>query len=309
MAPLGENARGALWMVVAMAVLVLNDTLMKSVSEEIPAFQAIFVRGLVGTAVIAALAFSSGALAHIPRGRDRLMIGYRAIFEISTTSCFMIALYHMPLANVTAIIQAVPLMVTLAASWFLGHAIGWRRYTAVAIGFFGVMLIVRPGGAGFNLFSIVALGAALSLTFRDIATRAMSVHLPTLLITLVSFTAVTVFAGFVSLLSDWEPMRWAIIARLAGAGLLFLLGVYAGINGMQTGDVGVVSPFRYTQLVWALILGFVVFGDVPGWLTVIGALIVVATGIYTLHRERIVLRRQAAQQHGQVASEHRETSI
>src|SRR5690625_8035840 len=102
MAPLGENARGALWMAVAMAALVLNDTLMKSVSDEIPAFQAIFVRGLVGTAVIAALVLANGAIVRPPRGRDRLMISFRAVFEISTTSCFLIALYNMPLANVTA---------------------------------------------------------------------------------------------------------------------------------------------------------------------------------------------------------------
>src|SRR5690625_3031819 len=218
MAPLGENARGALWMAVAMAVLVLNDTLMKSVSDEIPAFQAIFVRGLVGTPVIAALAFANRAVAHLPRGRDRLMIPYRAVFVVRTTSCFLLDLYNLPLADVTAIIEAVPLMVTLAASWIRGHAIAWGRHTAVGIGFFGVMLIVRPGGEGFNIFSIVALGAALSLTLRDIATRAMSANLPTLLITLASFTAVTVFAGLVTLLSAWEPMRWAIIARLAGAG-------------------------------------------------------------------------------------------
>lgn len=296
MAPLGDNARGALWMMIAMAALVLNDTFMKSVSDEIPAFQAILVRGLAGTIAVGTLAFAGGAITHLPRGRDRWMIASRAICEVTTTSCFLIALYKMPLANVTAIIQAVPLMVTLAASWILGHAIGWRRYTAVGIGFFGVMLIVRPGGEGFNLYSIVALGAALSLTLRDIATRAMSASLPVLQITLISFTSVTLFAALVTLFSDWEPMRLAIIARLAAAGLLLLLGVYAGIIGMQTGDVGVVSPFRYTQLVWALILGLVVFGDVPGWLTITGALIVVATGIYTLHRERIAMRRLAKQQ-------------
>ncbi|HLS19573.1 MAG TPA: DMT family transporter, partial [Paracoccaceae bacterium] len=267
MAPLGDNMRGALWMAVAMAGLALNDALMKSVSEEIPAFQAIFVRGLVGTLAIGIFAFASGAIVHLPHGRDRLMFGYRAIFEVATTSFFLIALYNMPLANVTAIMQAVPLMVTLAAAWLLGHSIGWRRYIAIGLGFLGVMLIIRPGGAGFNSYSFLGLAAALSLTFRDIATRVVSATLPTPQITLISFLAITLFAGFVTLLSDWEPMRWEVTARLAIAGLLFLIGINAGIIGMRTGDVGVVSPFRYTQLVWALILGLVIFGAVPDWLT------------------------------------------
>ena len=292
-APLGDNARGALWMMVSMAGFVLNDTFMKSLAHEVPLFQAIFLRGLMATVLIAALAWHRGALARAPRGRDRTMMGYRAIGEIGGTSLFLTALFNMPLANATAIIQAAPLAVTLAAAWFLGHAVGWRRYTAIAIGFAGVMLIVRPGGEGFNAYSLAALASVVFITLRDLSTRGMSASVPSLQITVVTSLAITVFAGAVTAFAEWEPVRWDQLARLGCAALLLLMGYYAGINAMRVGEIGFVSPFRYSNLLWALVLGFVVFGDVPGWLTVAGAGIVVATGVYTLHRERVTARLSA----------------
>ena len=293
MAPLSDNARGALWMMASMAGFVLNDTLMKSVAGEVPLFQAIFLRGAIATGLIALVARQRGALAHRLRGPDRRLMLYRMVGEIGGTSLFLIALFQMPLANATAIIQAAPLAVTLAAALFLGHAVGWRRYTAIGIGFVGVMLIVRPGGEGFNAYSLAALASVLFITLRDVATRGFSRAVPSLLVTVVTSGAITVFAGAVTALGGWQPVGWEVVARLAGAAVLLLLGYYAGIVSMRVGEIGFVSPFRYTNLLWALLLGFVVFGDVPGWLTVAGASIVAGTGLYTLHRERVTIRRLA----------------
>ena len=290
MATLGDNARGALWMTISMAGFVLNDTFMKSLAGEVPLFQAIFLRGLMATVLIAALAWYRGALARAPRGPDRRMMGYRIIGEIGGTSLFLTALFHMPLANATAILQAAPLAVTLAAAWFLGHEVGWRRYAAIAIGFVGVMVIVRPGGEGFNAYSVAALAAVVFMVIREVSTRGMSASVPSLQITVVTSLATTVFAGLVMAVSDWAPMRLDHVARLACASLLLLMGYYAGVVAMRVGEIGFVSPFRYSNLLWALVLGFLVCGDVPSWLTVAGAAIVVATGLYTLHRERVRVR-------------------
>lgn len=291
MAPLGENARGAAWMVFGSAGFVLNDAFMKSLSGEVPLFQAIFVRGVMATLVIALVAWHRGALAHMPRGRDRQMMGLRIIGEIGGTSLFLTALFNMPLANATAILQAAPLTVTLAAAWFLGHQVGWRRYGAIAIGFLGVLLIVRPGGEGFNAYSMAALGAVIFMTTRDIATRRMSAAVPSLLITVVSSVAITIFAALITAFAEWEPMTSQSIVRLACAAGLLLVAYYAGIVAMRVGEIGFVQPFRYTNLLWALVLGFVFFGDIPGWLTILGAAIVMVMGIYTLHRERVMARR------------------
>jgi drug/metabolite transporter (DMT)-like permease len=293
--PLSENARGALWMTLSMAGFVLNDTFMKSVAGEVPLFQAIFVRGLIATALIGALAWQRGALAHIPRGGDRRLILYRMAGEIGGTSLFLTALFNMPLANATAIIQAAPLTVTLAAAVFLRHPVGWRRYTAIGVGFVGVLLIVRPGGEGFNAHSLAALGSVLFITLRDVATRGLSVTMPGLLVTVLTSVAITSFAGAVTVFEDWQPVRWEVLGRLGCAAVLLLLGYYAGIAAMREGEIGFVSPFRYSNLLWALLLGFAVFGDVPSWLTLAGAAIVMGTGLYTLHRERVTARRIARQ--------------
>jgi S-adenosylmethionine uptake transporter len=291
--PLSENARGALWMTVSMAGFVLNDTLMKSVAGEIPLFQAIFLRGLMATTLVGALAWQRGALRHVPRGSDRRMILYRMAGEIGGTSLFLTALFNMPLANATAILQAAPLAVTLAAALFLGHPVGWRRYTAIGVGFIGVLLIVRPGSEGFNAYSLTALASVLFITLRDVSTRGLSVMMPGLLVTVLTSVAITVFAGAVTVFEEWQPMRWEILARLGGAAMLLSLGYYTGIAAMRVGEIGFVSPFRYSNLLWALMLGFAVFGEVPSWLTVAGAAIVMATGLYTLHRERVTARRLA----------------
>ena len=291
MAPLGDNARGALWMMASMAGFVLNDTLMKSVAGEVALFQAIFLRGLIATALIALLAWRRGALAYVPRGPDRRLILYRMEGEIGGTSLFLTALFNMPLANATAIIQAAPLTVTLAAALFLGHSVGWRRYAAIGVGFVGVVLIVRPGGEGFNAYSLAALAAVLFMTLRDVSTRGLSLSVPSLFVTVITSASITAFAGIVTAFGDWRPVGWEATGRLAGAAVLLLLGYYAGIVAMRVGEIGFVSLFRYTNLLWALALGFAVFGDVPDWLTVAGAAIVAGTGLYTLHRERVTARR------------------
>lgn len=280
-------------MMASMAGFVLNDTLMKSVSGEVPLFQAIFLRGAIATLLIGLLACQRGALAHVPRGPDRRLMLFRMTGEIGGTSLFLTALFNMPLANATAIIQAAPLTVTLAAALFLGHAVGWRRYSAIGVGFVGVMLIVRPGSEGFNAYSVAALVSVLFITLRDVSTRGLSLSVPSLLVTVVTSLAITVFAGLVTAFGDWQPVGREVVLRLAGAAVLLLLGYYAGIVSMRIGEIGFVSPFRYTNLIWALLLGFAVFGDVPDWLTVAGAVIVAGTGVYTLHRERVTARREA----------------
>ena len=290
-APLSPNLAGALLMIAGMACFTLNDTLMKATNGEVPLFQLLFLRGLLASALIAGLAWSRGALhLRIPR-RDWKLIAIRSASEVAAAYFFVTALLNMPLANITAILQVLPLTVTLGAALFFRETIGWRRMLAIAVGFCGMLLIVRPGPEGFSIWSVYALISVLCVTARDLATRRLSRAVPSLMVTLCASTSVFVLAGLASLGTPWQPVSQDMSLLIIAAGLFVVGGYFFSVQVMRVGDVSFVAPFRYTGLIWALVLGWLVFGDWPKPLTLIGAGIIVATGLFTLYRERALLRR------------------
>lgn len=283
-----DNIRAAIFMMLSMAGFVFNDTVMKSLSGDIPMFQAIFLRGIFATVLIGILAWRQHALWYrLPKDNIRI-VGLRVVGEIGATICFITALFNMPIANATAILQAMPLAVTLAASMFLGEAVGWRRYTAITAGFLGVLLIVRPGSEGFTIYSVYAMGAIIFLVLRDLSTRKLSTGVPSMFVALISSVAIMSMGGLLSLTATWAPVSLSQLALLAIAAMFVLVGYLFGIMTMRIGDVGFISPFRYTILIWAILSGIVVFGDVPDSMTLIGSTIVVLTGLYTFYRERLL---------------------
>ncbi|MEL7468205.1 MAG: DMT family transporter [Pseudomonadota bacterium] len=284
---LTDNAKGALWMSASMAGFVVNDALMKTVSDDLPLFQIIFIRGLFASVLIILFAWARGALRFGFAVRDRKLVGWRLLSEVLSTVLFLTALFNMPLANAVAIIQAATLSVALCAAWFLGEQVGWRRYTAIVIGFAGVLLIVRPLGADFNIYALAALAAVASITLRDLMTRQISRGVPGLAVTVLTSLTITTMGGIGTTFSDSVPVTWEHVAVLGGGSLFLLVGYYAGVEAMRVGEVGSVSPFRYTNLVWAIVLGFAIFGEIPDLLTWIGAAIIVLSGLYTLHRQRV----------------------
>ncbi len=284
--PLSDNARGAALMMAAMAAFTVNDTFMKALAGDLPLFQAIFLRGLLATAGLAALALGTGAMARgVARG-DWRRIGIRGVAEIGAAWFFILALFNLPLATVTAVLQALPLTVTLAAALFLREPVGWRRLTAILVGFGGVMLIVRPGPEGFDRHALLALAAVACVTLRDLVTRRLTPATPSLTVAVAVSGMVTGFAGVASLTESWAPLAPAAALKVAGAAATVLLGYVFSVGSMRVGDIGAVAPFRYTSLVWALILGLAVFGEWPDPLTLLGAAIVAGTGLYTLWREQ-----------------------
>jgi drug/metabolite transporter (DMT)-like permease len=182
MTPLSDNMRGAVFMMLSMAGFSLNDAFLKTVAGELPLFQAVFLRGLIVVALTGALGWSQGAFAYRPGRRDRRLIGWRCLGEIGGTICFLTALFNMPIANASAILQSVPLAVTLGAALFLGEPVGWRRYLAIGVGFMGVLVIVRPGAEGFNAYALWAVAAIGFIVVRDLSTRSLSPGAPALAI-------------------------------------------------------------------------------------------------------------------------------
>lgn len=280
------NLKGALLMMGSMAAFTFNDACVKLVTAELPLFQIVFFRGILTTLMIAALAWTMGLRSlRIPRGDIALVAG-RTAAEIASMCAFLYALTHMPLANVSSILAAMPLSVTLAGALFLGEPVGWKRLVAILVGFAGVLMIVKPGAEGFNVYSLSALLAVLLVTARDLFTRRMSARVPSMAIAVITALSVGLFGGVAMLWQGWDPVTMREGGLIAGAAVFIVGGYLFSIMVMRVGEIGFVAPFRYTALIWALLLGWLVFGDWPSGLTLAGASIVVITGIFTLYRER-----------------------
>jgi drug/metabolite transporter (DMT)-like permease len=288
---MSDNLRGALLMIAAMAAFTINDALMKAVSEELPLFEAMLIRGLATTAFFLLLAWRMGGLRLPPGARDRRLVAWRSAAEVGAAVFFLTALFNMPLANATAILQSLPLAVTAAGALFLGERVGVRRWAAVAVGLAGVLLIVRPGTEGFTVFSLYALASVACVTLRDVVTRQLSPGVPSVTVALCAAVGVTLLsaagAGIGAGLGGaaaWVAPSGRALLLLAGASGLLIAGYLLSVMTMRRGEVSFVSPFRYTGLLWALVLGWAAFGDWPDGPTLAGAAIVVASGSFTLWR-------------------------
>lgn len=285
---MSPNARAALYMIASMAAFTFNDTCMKLAGVDVPLAQLVLLRGLIACALIYGLARHLGALRFdLPR-TDWLMLGLRALGEASATYFFLSALLHMPIANLTALMQALPLAVTLGASVFFGEKVGWRRYAAIGVGFCGMLLIVRPGPEGFTLHALYGLASVACVTLRDLATRRLSAQVPSLTVALTSAFAVTGLAAIGSVGAEWVPLDKRLGLLIACAAVFVFFGYLFSVMVMRLGDISFTAPFRYTGLLWALVLGWLVFEQWPDGITMLGAGVVVASGLFTFHRERVV---------------------
>lgn len=285
---LSDNSRGILLMCASMLAFTLNDTFVKAVtSDGMPLFQAIVLRGSVATLGLLVLAARSpGGLQLLPKARDRLFISLRTLGEVTATLTFLVALTHMPLANLSAIMQSLPLAVTLTAAFLLKAPIGWRRLTAIVVGFAGVLLIIRPGAADFDRWSVLGLASVACVVLRDLATRSFSAHLPSTTGAIWASVAVTVM-GLLGVASEgWQPVSLRGVLETSAAAGFLIIGYLCAIKVMRVGDLSVVAPFRYTSLLFAILLGWARFGTLPDQMTLIGGAIVVASGVYMLLRER-----------------------
>lgn len=288
---MSPNTRGALLMMGSMAAFTVNDAIVKLLGGSLPLFQIITLRGALTSVWVFLLARHLGALHLRFDRRDRVLVAMRCVSEIGATFFFLTALMNMPLANVTAVLQALPLTVTLGAALIFGEPVGWRRMLAIGIGFCGMLLIVRPGPDGFTTHAIYALLAVTCVTARDLITRRMSSHVPSMVVTLATALTVTGLGLVGSLTVSWVPLDLQSGLLVFGASVFVLIGYLCSVMVMRVGEVGFIAPFRYTSLVWALGLGWLIFGNWPDPVTMLGAGLVVATGLFTLFRERSRRRR------------------
>jgi drug/metabolite transporter (DMT)-like permease len=287
-----DNLRGVMLMNIAMLAFTLNDTCMKLVSQTMPLFQAITLRGVITTLCLLALAAwqlrGATVVQLLPRGRDGGIVVVRTVAEVLATVTFLVALTHMPLANLSAIMQSLPLAVTLAAALIFHEPIGWRRLLAITVGFGGVLLIVKPGTDGFDFWAMLGLASVAAVVVRDLSTRLISGAVPSVVVAVWAGLSVTALGLVGALFEGWQPVSMAEVGLILGAAANLIVGYMTVVMVMRAGDIGFIAPFRYMALFWAILLGYLGFGTLPDHWTVIGAAIVVATGIFTLWRERRV---------------------
>jgi S-adenosylmethionine uptake transporter len=288
---MAPNLAGASVMMASMAAFTVSDTMIKATGGAVPLFQLMTIRAALTTGLLVVLARALGVLSFRLPAADRGLVALRCLGEIGAAYFFITALLNMPLANLTAILQVLPLTVTLGAALLFREAIGWRRMLAILVGFSGMLLIVRPGPEGFTIHSAYALAAVASVTLRDLATRRMSKTLPSMTVTVLTSAAVLAAFGAASLTIDWVPVSGVNAALIGASSVCIMAGYFCSVQVMRMGDVSFIAPFRYTGLLWALILGWAVFGHWPTPLTLLGAGIVVGSGLFTLYRERASLRR------------------
>lgn len=287
-----HNRRGILTMTGTMAFFVVNDALVKWVSNDLSTPQLIFVRGVMTTTLLLALAGRMGQLS-LWRTALTLSVPTRAVLDSLATFTYLTALFHMPLGNATAINSAGPLFLTLMAVIFLHERVSLGRWALIGLGFAGVLLVVQPRAGYFNAYAWLCLFAAVLHAGRDFLTRLVPAQVPSLLITLSTAVMVTLTAGVWSLFVPWKPMGTAHLWQLFGASLCLAAGYHLLTLSMRWGDMSVIGPFRYSGLLVALVLGYLLWGDVPNALAGCGIALLVAAGLGLLQAER--RRKQALQ--------------
>jgi len=290
---LTDNVFGAILMAVSMLSFISNDALMKFLFQTISVEQGIFMRGLVSVPLLALIAYLRKSLFVRIDWRNWRVILTRAFAELAATMAFLTALSNMPLANITAILQTLPLTVTMFAAIFFGEQVGWRRWSAILAGFIGVLIIIRPSGDGFNEYAVLAIVAVACVTVRDAITRRLDRSVPSLFVAFISAIPIFIYGGVATATTGWTVVSGAMIGIVVVAAIAITCGYLFAVMAMRNGEISFVAPFRYTGMIWAILFGFLLFGDLPDAATILGTMIVIGMGVYAFHRERIRQRASA----------------
>ena len=288
-----DNRRGMIAVTIAMAFYTANDTIVKTVARDLPFGEVVFLRGILSVALLLIpLIVFSGLRSLVVAFSPAVL--WRALFDGLSTAFFVAALVHMKIAELSAVVLTSPLILTALAAFWLRSHVGWRRWCAIAVGLFGSLLIVKPGADAFHVWALVGLIAAVCSAFRDLSTRAIGHHIPTLAASVYGATAVMLSGVAFGMAETWTaptPMQWLGVAFAA----LFLgIGTYLVILGFRNVDLPAVAPFRYTLLLWMGLSGYFAFGEVPDGYAIAGTVLIALSGLYALHREGARKRELAA---------------
>ena len=276
---MSENFRGAVLMMICMGAFVLNDAFVRLAGDSLPLAQILFFRGILTTIALLLVAFYTGVFKlKVPR-QDKWLIFFRSVTEALTAYFFLTAVMNMPFANVTAILQILPMTVTVAAAIVFKEKVGVFRISLIMLGFFGVILIINPTQDGFNKYAGYALISVLSITTRDLLSRKLSVDVPTLIPTVSASLGVLLFSILLITKTAFQPLDLQNSFFILAAAFFIIFGYYTAVLVMRSGEISFISPFRYAAVLFALMLGFVFFDEQPDGIAFLGMTIVIISGI------------------------------
>ena len=279
-----QPLRAGLYMVIAMACFILNDSCIKTIGTTLPLGQIIAIRGVLSVLVVAVICAHQGVLGSVPSLFTPKVLA-RSLLDVAGTFMFLIALTHMPLANLTAILQSVPLAVVLVSVIFLKEKVGLRRTAAIVAGFIGVLLIVRPMPSTFTIYEVLALGIVFILAFRDLITKRIPDHIPVFIIALANASFVALGGLVFGLYQGFQNVALWQFGLLAAAAILLATGYVFMVSTLRVGDLSGTASFRYSNVLFAIILGMVFFGEFPDAVSYAGMARIIAAGLYAAHRE------------------------
>ena len=290
---LSNNQRGIAAICGCMASYTANDVLVKQILQTYPVGEVIFVRGLMCSLLIGAMALAFGHATQLLAPMSRVLAG-RSLCDGLSTVAFIAALAHMKLANVAAVLQIAPLIITVLSVALYREAVGWRRWCAIAAGFFGALLVVKPIPSEFSIWAIAAAGSALFSAIREIQNRQIGRALPVFVIAFWGSMAITLCGAAFVTFEDWRMFSGGEFFQLLVAAAFVGIAMYLLALGFRDTDLAVVVPFRYSYMLTSAIGGYLMFREVPDVWTVVGAGLIVGSGTYTLHREAVRRRSLTA---------------
>ena len=286
-----DNRRGILAMSASVVVFIFNDALIKLATETMPPLQAIGLRGCFATlwCLLALLVRRELRHAHLLRNR---WVAARGVLEALAAITYLIALAYIPFAIATAINMSTPLFLAALAVLLLGEVVGWRRWTAIAVGFVGVLMVIQPHPGEVNVWTWMVLFASFIGATRDVIARWVPPQVPTLVVSVSSAVTLAIVGCVWATLNGWQPMSLRGVLLVLGSSLLLATGYQFLMISLRSGaEFSVIGSFRYASVLWALAIGYTLWGDVPNLLAVTGIAVVVGAGLYILHRERVTRRK------------------
>lgn len=282
-----DNTRAAALMVGSMAFFAVEDLFLKRSAEALPPGQVLALTGAAGACVFWALA-AGKRQPILSMEALRGVALWRTLAEAVAAMLYIVALALAPLTMTSALLQASPLVVVAGAALFLGEKVGWRRWASILVGFAGVLVILEPWGAEFDPTGLLTVACVVMLAARDLTTRVMPARIGTFQVATWAYLGL-VPAGIALMTGMGQGFVWPTGGQWAGLGgalVSGLFGYYAVVAAMRLGEVSVVAPFRYTRLVFAMVVAMVFLGERPEGSTLVGAALVVGSGLYAFARER-----------------------
>ena len=281
-----KNLYGALFMTLSMFGYASTDAFIKFIGLILPLSEILFLRGVVAIFLLFLLTYIRNEF-FIKIKNDQYKYLFLRIFgDIGCTILFLTALINMKIANATAILQCLPLALTFCAALFLKERVGWRRWSAIVIGFFGVLIIIKPNSEDFNYYSLMAMGAVFFIVLRDLSTKKIDQSVPSTFISLITAASVTLTGLLFAPFQVWVMPSIEIFVALSATAVFLILGILFNVMCMRIGEVSFVVPFRYSIILFAIIYGVIFYNEVPDLSMISGTFIIIATGLYTFYREK-----------------------